>query len=227
MASTLLYFSLLLILPTAYTTTPPQNTQFDAIIDAIVGAGDFSNWANLLSQTDTSLFPLSATLLIPDNDAFVSDASPPSTSFSLNFVDPLLFTYHIIPRRFTFSELLLFPIGARLPTLLPENTLLITNNSVTNFTINGALISRPDLFHSSIMSVHGVSRVLDYTQFGKVVLSPESSPVSQNPNPDLNFLEVEKNAGSSICANQGTQFWVLWFIVHVSLFLITPISISL
>ncbi|KAL2935713.1 hypothetical protein RDABS01_018831 [Bienertia sinuspersici] len=178
MASFIIFFlPLLFTTPTSAITTTsnpaiktaqqsPQQLQFNTIIDSIVGAGDFSNWANLLSQADPSIFPLSATLFIPDNTAFRNgNLSSPSSS-TVNFLDPLLFPYHIIPRRFSFFDLRQFPIGARLPTLLPGNTLLITNNSAEDFTINGAKITHSDLFQNAVVSAHGISDVLDYTLFG-------------------------------------------------------------
>uniref|UniRef100_A0A803L5J6 FAS1 domain-containing protein n=1 Tax=Chenopodium quinoa TaxID=63459 RepID=A0A803L5J6_CHEQI len=112
--------------PPAHIQETRQQQQFNAIIDSIVGAGDFSNWASLLSHADPSMFPLTATLFVLENGG--NSSSP---------VDPLLFSYHIVPRRLTFSELRQLPNGARLPTLLPRKTLLITSN----FSVNGVVIS--------------------------------------------------------------------------------------
>ncbi|KNA10273.1 hypothetical protein SOVF_145900 [Spinacia oleracea] len=169
--------------PPTHLQDSPQQQQFNSIIDSIVGAGDFSNWANLLAQADPSLFPLTATLFVPEDGAFLpGNAPPPATSG--NSIDALLFPYHIVPRRFTFAELRQFPCGARLPTLLPGKTLLITNTSASNYTINGVLIGHPDLFQSSIVAVHGIKNVLDYEIFGEDAASPGNSVALPENTPD-------------------------------------------
>ncbi|XP_021734111.1 FAS1 domain-containing protein SELMODRAFT_448915-like [Chenopodium quinoa] len=165
--------------PPAQVQETPQQLQFNSIIDSIVGAGDFSNWAKLLSQADPSIFPLTATLFIPEDGAFLAgNSTSPASSFN-----PLLFYYHIVPRRFTFTELRQFPNGARLPTLLPGKTILITNNSAGNFSVNGALLTHPDLFQSSVVSVHGIGTVLDYNTSGDDFSSPENF-LGRNPSPE-------------------------------------------
>ncbi|XP_010679262.2 FAS1 domain-containing protein SELMODRAFT_448915 [Beta vulgaris subsp. vulgaris] len=202
-------FSLLPQPPPTHPQDSPQQLQFNSIIDSIVGAGDFSNWANLLSQTDPSTFPIAATFFIPDDEAFLAGNSPPSPESPVNFIDPLLFPYHIIPRRFSFSELRQFPSGARLPTLLPGKTLLITNNSAGNFSINGAFLSHPDLFLSAIVSVHGIASVLQYNLFGSDnSSSPENSPeISPLPefslSPEIEFTELERGPVSEYVKSDG------------------------
>ncbi|KAL2935739.1 hypothetical protein RDABS01_018857 [Bienertia sinuspersici] len=230
MASFFSIFSLILILILSTTTTsaikttikyqfyhsppppPPQQHQLNSIIDAIIGAGDFNNWANLLGKADPSIIPLTVTFFIPDDDAFTPTNNTDSSFPSL---DPRLFTYHIIPRRFSFSDLRQFPTGARLPTLLPENTLLITNNSATNFTINGASITHPDLFQNAVVSVHGIGSVLDYTLFGKDYYtnnnisssSPEteSSPSSSSTTTMALNPSSSSNENSKNLRNRGSR----------------------
>ncbi|KAK9747732.1 hypothetical protein RND81_02G012200 [Saponaria officinalis] len=136
------------LLPQPPSSSAHNSAQLNSIIDAIVGATDFSNWANLLPSADVSTIPLSATLFITDDDR-----RPPITAAA----NPLL---HVIPRRFSFSELQLFPTGARLPTLVPGTTLLITNNSAVNFTINSAKLIKPDMYQNAIVSVHGLDSLL-------------------------------------------------------------------
>ncbi|KAL9239649.1 hypothetical protein vseg_013952 [Gypsophila vaccaria] len=164
---------------------PLQEAHFNTIIDAILNAGDFSNWANLISGLDPSSFPISATIFVPDDDSFLRPP-PASSTVLLSFIDPLLFPYHIVPRRFVFSELLLFPSGARLPTLLAGKTLVVTNNSAFNFTVDGALVTRPDLYQNGAVAVHGVGGVLDYTLFG----SDGGSPPPEN---DVNADDNDNN----------------------------------
>ncbi|MCL7038306.1 hypothetical protein MKW94_011472, partial [Papaver nudicaule] len=49
-----------------------------------------------------------------------------------------------------------FAVGSRIPTLLPEKTLLVTNNSKSNYTINEILITNPDLYMNGAVVVHGI-----------------------------------------------------------------------
>ncbi|KMT10675.1 hypothetical protein BVRB_5g117890 [Beta vulgaris subsp. vulgaris] len=185
--------------PQTHVQKPPQQLQLNTIIDSIVGASDFNNWASMIAEVDPSIFPLTATLFIPDDAAFVTKNPPPyppPSTTAVNFADPLLFTYHIIPRRYSYSELRRFPTGYRLPTLLPDNTLLITDNSAGNFTINGVLVTQPNLFQNAVVSVHGVGNILDHTQFGKTVPSPEKSP--ETVNTPLPLLEVSTSAVNMI-----------------------------
>ncbi|XP_074316757.1 FAS1 domain-containing protein SELMODRAFT_448915-like [Silene latifolia] len=140
-------------------TTTPHTThkqaQLNTIMDAIIGASDFTSWSKLLSGADISTIPLSATVFIPITASASATASPVENSNS-----PVLLPYHIIRRRFSFAELQLFPTGTRLPTLLPGTTLCITNNSAVNFTVNGDKLTEPNLFQNDIVCVHGVEGLL-------------------------------------------------------------------
>ncbi|KAJ8440352.1 hypothetical protein Cgig2_012788 [Carnegiea gigantea] len=164
--------------------SPPQQAQFNTIIDALLSAGDFRNWANLL---DPSILPFSATLFVPDDDAFIAAVD---SGVPLNFVDPLLFPYHVVPLRIPFSALRLFPTGSRLPTLLPGFSLLVTNNFAANFTVNGARLCRPDLFLNPLFAVHGVGAVLDYALFGTDFPPPPPPPPPSPIMPEDDTEEV-------------------------------------
>ncbi|OWM66942.1 hypothetical protein CDL15_Pgr008111 [Punica granatum] len=162
-------------LPPTTVTAPPQAysdhdfslQQLYNIIDALIGTGDFGNWANFLSTTDPSMFPLSATVFVPGDSAFSSFSDHLSSSLPdprvVEAVDPFLFAYHIVPQRLSYSDLMLFPINSRLPTLLLDKSILIANNSHSNFTLNRSRLTWPDLLSTPSVSVHGISDVLDYT----------------------------------------------------------------
>ncbi|KAF3443910.1 hypothetical protein FNV43_RR13600 [Rhamnella rubrinervis] len=140
--------------PPPSTLTPPQ--QLNNIIDALIGAGDFGNWVNIISGTNPLVLPLSATLFIPQDDAI---------DHLIN-ADPFMFPYHVIPQRLSFSDLQLFKSNTRLPTLLPGKSILITNNSKTNFTVDDSRVFQPDLYITATVAVHGVEEVLDYAVYG-------------------------------------------------------------
>ncbi|KAG8385166.1 hypothetical protein BUALT_Bualt03G0013500 [Buddleja alternifolia] len=154
---------------TAQTPPPPpahgeeenQQNQLNNIVDALIGAGDFAGWANLLSSADPSSLPLTATFFIPSNDAISN--LPSATTTEVKF-DPYLIPYHIVPQRLTFSDLQQFAIHTSLPTLLPSKYIVITNNSSSNFTINNdSEITHPDIFVNGAFTVHGITNVLGYS----------------------------------------------------------------
>ncbi|XP_074327172.1 uncharacterized protein LOC141665088 [Apium graveolens] len=154
-------------------TTPPPPQQLtnqeqetlNTIIDSLTSQPGFQIWANLLSSSTSSLnlLPLTATLFIPSNTAI--SHLPTATSSPLNF-DPLLILYHISPTRLSFSDLHLFQPSSRIPTLLPSRSILITNTTSHNFTLDNSRITHPDMFLSSSIAVHGIQHILDYALFG-------------------------------------------------------------
>ncbi|GMH31038.1 hypothetical protein Nepgr_032881 [Nepenthes gracilis] len=164
--------------------SPPlviRETQLNNIIEALIGAGDFGNWANLLSAADPSIIPISATLFIPADDAVSVDPIRSRSSPLLTF-DPFVFPYHIVPQRLTFSDLQLFPVNSRLPTLLPGKSLLITNSSLSNFTIDDSPITHPNFYLNSAVSVQGIGAMFDYTLYGNGSVSASGSGSSSGQN---------------------------------------------
>ena len=73
--------------------------------------------------------------------------------------------FYCFTQRLSFSDLLLFNTETRLPTLLPNKTILITNTSATNFTLNNSPITRPNVYATNAVTVHGIA-VLDYSIYG-------------------------------------------------------------
>ncbi|KAK9267828.1 hypothetical protein L1049_010264 [Liquidambar formosana] len=167
----------------ATTQSPPpsplQQQQLNNIIDALIGAGDYGNWANIISAADPSTFPFTVTLFIPGDDA-ITHLPTTTTTPSITF-DPFIFPYHIVPQRLSFSDLQLFKIKSRLPTLLPDKSILITNNSRSNFTVDDAPITHPDLYTTESVSVHGVGAVLDYSAYGGGITLPDPLPTPSQP----------------------------------------------
>ncbi|KAJ8758801.1 hypothetical protein K2173_000522 [Erythroxylum novogranatense] len=159
--------------PLSQPPPPPQpplpqvhsQNQIENIIDALIGSGDFSDWANVFSAADPSNFPFSATFFIPADDSSSSTVSAIS-------VNPFIFAYHTVPQRLSFAELCQLKPFSRLPTLLPAKTILITNNSVSNFTLDGSHLSHPDLYTTAIVAVHGISKRLDYSAYGDTGITP-------------------------------------------------------
>ncbi|XP_059626634.1 uncharacterized protein LOC132269457 [Cornus florida] len=154
---------------TTTATTSPTHHHITTTASATTGG--------ILSAADLSGFPLAATLFIPSNDAI--SHFPTAT---LNF-DPFIILYHIAPQRLSFSDLRRFKTHTRPPTLLPSKTILITNNSPFNFTINDSPISHPDLYATTV-SVHGIKTILDYSAYsGDGLFVPEEDPSMPMPTP--------------------------------------------
>ncbi|EXB75156.1 hypothetical protein L484_025934 [Morus notabilis] len=148
--------------------------QLNNIIDALIGAGDFGDWVSVVAS---AVLPLSATLFVPENDG--ANRLPSAG-------DPFTFSYHVIPQRLSFSELLLFKTNTHLPTLLPGKSVVITNNSRLNFSINGSPITVPDLYATTAIIVHGVARMFDFSVYGQDGLDPpadQSAMVRPPPAP--------------------------------------------
>ncbi|XP_073290291.1 FAS1 domain-containing protein SELMODRAFT_448915-like [Primulina huaijiensis] len=164
--------------PPRLTPVDTKESQMNKIIDALIGAGDFAGWANMLSSTDPSSLPLTATLFIPSNDAISQFQLPSATA------NPFLIPYHIVPQRLTFSDLRQFKTHTRLPTLLPSKYILITNNSPSNFTVDDSQITHPDIFVNPAFSLHGIKNVLDYSLYGNNgLLSPPKENKKKSPRP--------------------------------------------
>ncbi|KAL3742464.1 FAS1 domain-containing protein SELMODRAFT_448915-like [Eucalyptus grandis] len=149
--------------PTVIPAAPPTDggtcclQQVSNILDALLGSSDFGNWASVLPAFNPSTLSISGTLFVPaGNDAAVSVLP----------MDPPSLLYHMVPQRLAFSQLKLFRTGSRLPTFLPNNSILITGGSPSNFTLDGIPLIEPDLFSSDGLIVHGVAGFLNYTVYG-------------------------------------------------------------
>ncbi|BAT90612.1 hypothetical protein VIGAN_06188100 [Vigna angularis var. angularis] len=91
--------------------------------------------------------------------------------------NPLLFPCHVVSQRLPFSDHLLLPCRACLPTLLAARTIFVTDNSPANFSLDHTPFTHPDLFSAS--SLAGVQSFLDYSLFGDD-LPPSPSPPAGN-----------------------------------------------
>lgn len=164
---------------------PPPSQHAINIIDTLIGSGDFGDWVRIISGASPLFLPLSTTLFIPQD----TDQNRPVVS------DPFVFPYHVIPQRLTFSELLLLKIKSRIPTLLPGRSIIITNNSRFNFTVDEIPITQPDVYLTGSVAVHRISGLLDYNAFGNG-LDVFPKPSQQN----------QTQLGSQPPSNGGT-FW--------------------
>ncbi|XP_024378953.1 uncharacterized protein [Physcomitrium patens] len=85
--------------------------------------------------------------------------------------------YHLATTDLPHKALLLLPIGQRIPTLLPDNTLLVTDNNLANYSINNEQILYFDLCTVYTVSCHAVSGILNSTIWGQAsLIGPATSP---------------------------------------------------
>ncbi|KAF5475481.1 hypothetical protein F2P56_007285 [Juglans regia] len=148
----------------------PRPQQLNNIIDALMGAGDFTNLEDIISAINPLSLPLSATIFIPQEDPL--NVTP-------LYMDPFIFPYHIVPQRLSFSDLQLLRTNTRLPTLLPHKSILITNSSASNFTLDDSCITQPDVYSNNAVTVHGISAVLDYATYGDGLHKSSKPPAPQ------------------------------------------------
>ncbi|GJU51151.1 FAS1 domain-containing protein [Tanacetum coccineum] len=228
-------------LPPPQTTTPPppppppnspyiQQEQLKNIIDALIGAGDFATWANILfNPTSNATFPTSstsnflptqATLFVPGNDALSHLTEAATGAFTF---DPFIIPYHILPQRLSFNDLKLFKVHTRLPTLLPSKTIVITNNTQGFFSVDDALVTQPDLYTNGVVCVHGVDKILDYNVYGDagVNLPPPPPPVEVAAPPrEGEVTGPPKEVGSSLgfVKGVGLSCWVSFLLGFMVVF---------
>ncbi|KAL6201582.1 hypothetical protein ACLB2K_025295 [Fragaria x ananassa] len=149
--------------------------QMNNIVDALIGSGDFGSWVNIITAANPLSLPLSATVFMPENPAVSR----------LPVADPFLLPYHVVPQRLTFADLCLFKNSSRLPTLLPGKFIVVTSNTESNFTVDDATITQPDVYVTNNIVVHGVANVLDYSVYGVVTVDskPKHQQRQQSPPP--------------------------------------------
>ncbi|WVY90879.1 hypothetical protein V8G54_036393, partial [Vigna mungo] len=105
-------------------------------------------------------------------------------------LDPLLLLYNVVPQNLPFSDLLLLPRRARLPTLLAAKTIFVTDNSPANFSLDHTPLIHPDLFPTPSLAVHSVQSFLDYSLFGDGLPLSSSLPAG-------NSIDSLWNSGAS------------------------------
>ncbi|KAK2450363.1 Fasciclin arabinogalactan family protein [Trifolium repens] len=181
---------------TATSIPPMAKQEINNILDALIGTGDTSinKWVSILSMSNPLL---SLTLFIPQQTP--SHSSP---------LDPLSFPYHVIPQRLVFADLLLLPRYSRLPTLIPDKTIVVTDNSSGNFTLDDVLLTHPDLYNTPSLAVHGVKTLLDYSLFGNATMTPS------------NFLPVGETWKSSHSAASSSSAAFMLFLSVICNFLV-------
>ncbi|KAK3028627.1 hypothetical protein RJ639_038400 [Escallonia herrerae] len=139
----------------AATPTPksPQDSNSISTILSTLGFQELSTAAtaaSLPNATPTTIFaPTDSSLL-----------TCPSCSL------PLLLQEHSLPSLYPLRHLSTFPFGTKIQTLAPNRCLTLTSSTTTTtfptLFINGVEVTRPDLFTSRYVIVHGIQGFLSH-----------------------------------------------------------------
>ncbi|KAB5521773.1 hypothetical protein DKX38_026092 [Salix brachista] len=125
-------------------------------------------------MADSTTFPISSTFFIPSDNSL----SPTTTT-----ADPDIVPYHIVPQRLSFADLQQFKAFSRLPTLLFDRSILITNNSASNFTLDASRLTHPNIYTNAAIAVHGIDNLLDHSVYGTESGKKSSKPNAAGPPP--------------------------------------------
>lgn len=127
------------------------------IIDALTHA-PFEEWSAVFIATNDPIRTkvIRSTLFVPNSSANGQGGDDRQK----------VAAYHIVSERLEFADLLSKASQSRLPTLLTGSSILVTNNSDAGFTVDGVLITEPDIFVDSFMAIHLIAVPLDFTTYG-------------------------------------------------------------
>ncbi|KAI3875641.1 hypothetical protein MKX03_026044 [Papaver bracteatum] len=116
----------------------------------------FQHWAKGLCRIPPSWFPTNATFLVSP-----SDPASGNSWYSLE----VTVSFHIIPQYLPLSFLKNLHVGSEIGTdyygeSTWKNSVLVTNNSASNYTVEDVLITHPDLYLNAGLVVHGIESTL-------------------------------------------------------------------
>ena len=156
---------------------PAGRMSDEQMIEALRKKGHYNMIATFLDTLDLKhVLPESSTLLVP------MDGEVMSSLLNLRPEAWLpVFQYHVLTQQFSFLDLQQLPTGQILPTLLINSTVMVTNNSTDNFTVDDVRISYPNILLASNVAVHGLNGVMNSTVFGPIkpiAFPPPSSSAS-------------------------------------------------
>ena len=150
---------LILIITTTSSTllASDQGKLIFKIIDAMISGGSFEDWSPAFLATNDEIHGqvLTSTLFLPKTPVE-----------GINATSPLVAAYHIVPQLLHFYNLSLMEPLSRIPTLLSGNSILVTNNSASGFTLDGVLLSEPDLFVSPSVVIHRIASPFNFSRYG-------------------------------------------------------------
>ncbi|KAI3841101.1 hypothetical protein MKW92_004704 [Papaver armeniacum] len=116
----------------------------------------FQHWAKALCRIPPSRFPANATFLVSPSDP---------TSGNSRYSVGVTVSFHLIPQYLPFSVLKNLDVGSKIGTdyygeSIWKKSILVTNNSASNYTVEDVLITHPDLYLNAGLVVHGIESTL-------------------------------------------------------------------
>ncbi|KAJ4899249.1 Fasciclin-like arabinogalactan family protein [Raphanus sativus] len=156
------FFLSVIVVSTVVSGTVEDTTH--EIVDALAYA-QFQEWSAVFIETNDKIRGevLPSTLFIPNS------------SYSGGEDNHKLAAYHVVSERLEFADLLSKASQSRLPTLLTNYSILVTNNSEFGFAVDGVLITEPDVFVDTYIAIHFIASPLDFETYGHVESKPSGS----------------------------------------------------
>ncbi|KAJ7535300.1 hypothetical protein O6H91_12G026700 [Diphasiastrum complanatum] len=155
--------------------------------DALRSAG-YTVITDLLQVTSTvSQLPRQFTLFAPLDTAFAFLMADPARADLLR--------YHVATQRLVFDNLTSLPLGARIETMLPDHTILVTSLEgellrAGHLSLDGVQIVEPDLFVNEEIAVHGIAEVMNPYIFGVDLRINSTQSVPEARLPLINLTDV-------------------------------------
>ncbi|KAH7431478.1 hypothetical protein KP509_08G050300 [Ceratopteris richardii] len=151
-----------------------SDQDFDALLKDLQ-AQKFFTAASILGFLTPPFLTDHITLLVP-TDTAIAAAINQFSAISLAY--PAIIQFHILGRNLNFDQLKLFPVGTWLPTMVPGKGVQVTSSSPSDFRLNNAKISQPDICPSMAkfsISCQGINSLLNLSSILTDV--PKNPPV--------------------------------------------------
>ncbi|XP_026378230.1 putative fasciclin-like arabinogalactan protein 20 [Papaver somniferum] len=180
-------------------------------IETLSSLGFVSMSLTLSLVAQTLIFPSpTATIFAPSDIAFIDSGQP-----NLN-----LLQYHFSPLKFTIKSLKSLPYGTKIPTLIPNRTLIVTTSpgETDQISINNVRINDSAVLDIGFLTIFAIDRFFDpsFEDFFTLQLSPAPSPKfdlgCKNPFPD----DVSSYSNSSMANVTSSVMRLLGYSVMAS-----------
>ncbi len=151
---------------------PPQVVQTIVVYLQAAGLTEAATFLETAVTGNAVSLPSAATIFAPTNLAL--ETSPPVTNSNQ------LIAYHIALGRYTVPALTAFPVGKQIPTLLPNQHLLVTSNDPNNYMIDAQHVVLVDIcsnITSATVSCYQVDGVFNATVSGTATSIVNQPPV--------------------------------------------------
>lgn len=170
--ATLFLFSLVLL---SVSSSALVSSTFINAVEILSGSGYLSMALTLeITSKTLNLESSAATIFAPWDLAFARSGQP----------SILLLQYHMSPLRLSRDDLKTLPFGTRIPTLLPNHSLIVTTSSDYldgQLSINGVLIQESALVDNGSIVIYGINQFFNSTFEIPTSLAPEPSPSPTTP----------------------------------------------